>query len=385
MKNFEFYNPVKIFFGKDQISKIAQELKPYNKIMLVYGQGSIKRNGVYDRIMSVLGDKNVVEFSGVEPNPVYETLMRAVDIAKKEQVDFLLAAGGGSVIDGTKFIAAAVKYKGDDPWEMLSKYAKVEDALPLGSVLTLPATGSEMNGGSVVTRKSCSEKLAFGSPLLLPKFSVLEPETMYSLPDIQIANGIVDAFVHTTEQYLTYPMAGDVQDEWAASLLRVLIKNGPAVLQNRNDYDANANLMWAATMALNGLIAKGVAEDWSTHMIGHEITALYNVDHAQTLAIVLPGILRNRKEEKSAKILHFAKSVWGINSGNIDADIEEAISKTENFFNSVGIKTRLSDYSIPESAIDIICKKLEDKKYVKLGENKNITPAVVKEVLRSRL
>jgi NADP-dependent alcohol dehydrogenase len=385
MKNFEFYNPVRIFFGKDQISKIALELKPYSKIMLVYGQGSIKRNGVYDRIMSVLGEKNIVEFSGVEPNPVYETLMKAVELAKKEQVDFLLAAGGGSVIDGTKFIAAAVKYKGEDPWEMLSKYAKVEDALPLGSVLTLPATGSEMNGGSVVTRKSCSEKLAFGSPLLLPKFSVLEPETMYSLPDIQIANGIVDAFVHITEQYLTYPMAGDVQDEWAASLLRVLIKNGPAVLQNRNDYDTNANLMWAATMALNGLIAKGVAEDWSTHMIGHEITALYNIDHAQTLAIVLPGILRNRKNEKSAKILHYAKSVWGINSGNIDADIEEAIAKTESFFNSVGIKTRLSDYNIPESAIDIICKKLEDKKYVKLGENKNITPAVVKEVLRSRL
>lgn len=385
MKNFEFYNPVKIFFGRDQISKIAQELKPYSKIMLVYGQGSIKRNGVYDRVMTVLGEKNIVEFGGVEPNPVYETLMKAVELAKKEQVDFLLAVGGGSVIDGTKFIAAAVKYKGEDPWEMLSKYAKVEDALPLGSVLTLPATGSEMNGGSVITRKSCNEKLAFGSPLLLPKFSVLEPETMYSLPDIQIANGIVDAFVHITEQYLTYPLAGEVQDEWAASLLRVLIKNGPAVLQNRNDYDANANLMWAATMALNGLIAKGVAEDWSTHMIGHEITALYNIDHAQTLAIVLPGILRNRKEEKSAKILHFAKYVWGINSGNNDADIEEAILKTEQFFNSVGIKTRLSDYNIPETAIDIICKKLEDKKYVKLGENKNITPAVVNEVLRSRL
>lgn len=385
MKNFEFYNPVKIFFGKDQISKIAQELKPYNKIMLVYGKGSIKRNGVYNRIMSVLGDKDVVEFSGVEPNPVYETLMRAVEIAKNEQVDFLLAAGGGSVIDGTKFIAAAVKYKGDDPWEMLSKYAKVEDALPLGSVLTLPATGSEMNGGSVITRKSCGEKLAFGSPLLLPKFSILDPETMYSLPDIQIANGIVDAFVHITEQYLTYPMAGDVQDEWAASLLRVLTKNGPAVLKNRNDYDANANLMWAATMALNGLIAKGVAEDWSTHMIGHEITALYNIDHAQTLAIVLPGILRNRKEEKSAKILHFAKSVWGINTGNDDSDIEAAIVKTESFFNSVGIKTRLADYNIPESAIDIICKKLEDKNYIKLGENRNINPSVVREVLRSRL
>lgn len=385
MKNFEFYNPVKIFFGKDQILKINQELKPYNKIMLVYGQGSIKRNGVYDRIMSVLEDKNVIEFSGVEPNPVYETLMKAVEIAKNENVDFLLAAGGGSVIDGTKFIAAAVKYRGEDPWEMLSKYAKVEDALPLGSVLTLPATGSEMNGGSVITRKSLSEKLAFGSPLLLPKFSVLEPETMYTLPDIQIANGIVDAFVHITEQYLTYPMSGDVQDEWAASLLRVIVKNGPAVLQNRHNYDANANLMWAATMALNGLIAKGVAEDWSTHMIGHELTAIYNIDHAQTLAIVLPGILRNRKEEKSAKILHFAKSVWGINSGNDDADIEAAIAKTESFFNSVGIKTRLSDYSISESAIDIICRKLENKKYIKLGENKNINPTVVKEVLQSRL
>lgn len=385
MKNFEFYNPVKIFFGKNRISKISAELKRYKKIMLVYGQGSIKRNGVYDKIISALTGMDVVEFSGVEANPVYETLMKAVDLAKRENVDFLLAAGGGSVIDGTKFIAAAVKYQGEDPWFMLSKHAEVADALPLGSVLTLPATGSEMNSGAVITRKSCSEKLAFGSVLLFPKFSVLEPETMYSLPDVQIANGVVDAFVHVTEQYLTFPMAGDVQDEWAASLLRVLIKNGPAVLKNRSDYDANANLMWAASMALNGLIAKGVPEDWSSHMIGHEITALFKVDHAQTLAIVLPGILRNRKEHKFAKLLHFAKNVWAINTGNDEADVENAIMKMEEFFNSLGIKTRLSDYNISNSDIDTICKKLEDKNYVKLGENSNISPDVVREVLESRI
>jgi NADP-dependent alcohol dehydrogenase len=384
MKNFEFYNPVKIYFGNDQIAKLTTELMPYKKIMLVYGQGSIKKNGVYDKIMSAAKGKDIIEFCGVEPNPVYETLMKAVDIARKENVDFLLAAGGGSVIDGTKFIAAAIKYDKADPWDMLSKYEKVNDAVKFGSVLTLPATGSEMNSGAVITRKSCNEKLAFGSPLLFPIFSVLDPETMYSLPDIQIANGIVDAFVHITEQYITYQSAGAVQDAWASSLLRVLINEGPKVLANRTDYDANANLMWAATMALNGLLSAGVPSDWSTHMIGHEITALYGVDHAQTLAIVLPGVLTIMQDEKEEKLLHFAKNVWGIHGIDKNEVISAAIAKTEEFFISLGIKTQLSDYNIPEEGIDLICKKLNDKKYIKLGENKNISPEVVKEILELR-
>lgn len=383
MKNFEFVNPVKIYFGKEQIEKLQIEMIPYKKIMLVYGKGSIKTNGVYDRIKSALKDKDVIEFSGVEANPVYETLMKAVAIAKKENVDFLLAAGGGSVIDGTKFIAAAIKYDRDDPWDMLSKGEKFNEAIKFGSVLTLPATGSEMNNGAVITRKSCNEKLAFGNPVLFPVFSILEPETMYSLPDAQIANGIADAFVHVTEQYITYPADAAVQDEWAASLLRVLISEGPKVLQDRHDYNANANLMWAATMALNGLLSAGVPSDWSTHMIGHEITALFGVDHAQTLAIVLPGVLTELKEQKREKLIHYANTVWGI-TGNNDDVIIQAILKTEAFFNSIGIKTRLSDYAIPESAIGQICSKLENKRYVKLGEMKNVTPQLVEQILTSR-
>ncbi len=384
MKNFEFANPVKIYFGKDQISKLSDELLPYKKIMLVYGKGSIKANGVYDKIISALAGKNVIEFSGVEPNPTYETLMRAVELAKKENVDFLLAAGGGSVIDGTKFIAAAIKYDKGDPWDMLSKYEKFTDAVKLGTVLTLPATGSEMNAGAVITRKSNNEKLAFGGPLLFPVFSILDPETMYSLPDVQIANGIVDAFIHITEQYITYPADAAVQDAWASSLLKVLITEGPKVLENRKDYDANANVMWAATMALNGLIGAGVPADWSTHMIGHEITALYGVDHAQTLAIVLPGILSVMKDEKAEKLLHYAKNVWGIQGADKNEIINSVIAKTEEFFISLGLKTKLSDYDIPVDAIDLICEKLANKKYIKLGENKNISPEIVKQVLALR-
>lgn len=384
MNNFEFYNPVKIYFGKDQIQKLSSELASYKKIMLVYGKGSIKANGVYQKIMKALEGKPVIEFSGVEANPTYETLMQAVELAKKENVDFLLAAGGGSVIDGTKFIAAAIKYDKGDPWDMLSKGKTFTDAVKLGTVLTLPATGSEMNAGAVITRKSCNEKLAFGSPLLYPVFSILDPETMYSLPDIQIANGIVDAFIHITEQYITYPANAAVQDAWAASLLKVLIAEGPKVLENRHDYDANANLMWAASMALNGLIGTGVPADWSTHMIGHEITALYGVDHAQTLAIVLPAVLTVMKDEKADKLLHFAEHVWGIQGLDKNEVIEAAITATENFFISLGIKVKLSDYDIPAEAIELICKKLEAKRYVKLGENKNISPDVVAQILKLR-
>ncbi|MDI9535263.1 MAG: iron-containing alcohol dehydrogenase [Bacteroidota bacterium] len=384
MRDFEFYNPVKIIFGKNKIANIAEELKPYNKIMFTYGKGSIKRNGIYERVVSALEGKDFIEFGGIEPNPSYETLMKAVKLGKENGVDFLLAVGGGSVIDGTKFIAAAIKYSGDDPWDMIAKGEKVLDAVPLGSVLTIPATGSEMNGGAVISRKSVGDKISFKSYLLMPKFSVLEPEVMYSLPDIQIANGIVDAFVHVMEQYLTYPMNADLQDEWSAALLRVIIKNGRAVLQDRQDYDANSNLMWAAAMGLNGLLAKGVVEDWSTHVIGHEITALYNIDHAQTLAIVLPGVMRTQKEKKFGKLLHYAKNVWGCNSENDDENVEKAILKTEEFFNEVGIKTKLSDYNIPREAIDAICKNLEKKNFVKLGENRDISPEVVKAILELR-
>jgi len=385
MKNFTFYNPVRIHFGQDQYDKISEELLGYNNILLTYGMGSIKQNGIYDKVKEQLQGKNIIEFGGIGANPEYETLMQAVEIGKKENIDFILAGGGGSVIDGSKFIAAAIKYQGNDPWDMLAKYAKFNDAVKLGTVLTIPATGSEMNGGAVITRVSTKDKLAFGSQLLMPVFSILNPEVMYSLPDVKISNGIIDAFIHITEQYITYPVNGAVQDAYSASLLKVLIEEVPKVLEDRKNYDANANLMWAATMALNGLLSAGVPEDWSTHLIGHEITAQYGVDHAQTLAIVLPGVLNIMKDEKEDKLLHFAKNVWNIDISDKDSAIKNAIEKTEEFFHNLNIKTRLSDYKIPESAIDIICNKLEERKYVKLGENKNISPDIVKKILKTRI
>jgi len=385
MKNFTFYNPVRIHFGKDQIEKITEEVSKFNKIMLTFGMGSIKRNGVYDKVIQALEGKNIIEFGGIGANPEYETLMQAVELGKKNKVDFILAVGGGSVIDGSKFIAAAISFKGDEPWDMLSKYTPFDSAISLGTVLTIPATGSEMNGGAVITKVSTKDKLAFGSPLLMPVFSILEPKVMYSLPDKQISNGIIDAFIHITEQYLTYNVDAAVQDAYSASLLKVLITEGPKILKNRKDYDANANLMWAATMALNGLLTAGVPEDWATHLIGHEITALHGVDHAQTLAIVLPGVLRVMKVEKEDKLLHFARNVWDIDNPNKEIAIEKAIEKTELFFHNLNTKTRLSDYNIPEKSIDIICNKLEKRKYVKLGENKNISPDIVKNILKTRI
>ncbi|HOL98297.1 MAG TPA: iron-containing alcohol dehydrogenase [Bacteroidales bacterium] len=381
MKNFEFYNPVKVIFGKDNYSKLPELLSPYNKIMLAFGKGSIKQNGIYDKIKSNLGNKAYVEFWGIEPNPTYETLIKAVEIIKNENVDFILAAGGGSVIDGVKFICAAVKYKDGGAWDIMAKSIKIKDALKFGTIFTLPATGSEMNSNLVITHNGIGEKLAYSSPLLFPTFSILDPEAMYSLPDRQISNGVIDAFVHITEQYITYPVNAAVQDAWAFSLLKVLIDIGPKVLKDRTNYDENANLMWAATMALNGLLSAGVPTDWSTHYIGHELTAMYGLDHAVTLAIVLPGVLRVMKDYKKDKLLHFAQNVWNLNPEYPDEAIDKAIILTEEFFNSLGVKTKLSDYGIGEYGIDQICIRLDRKNYTRLGENKNISPDIVKQIL----
>ncbi len=385
MKNFEFYNPVKIYFGKDEIDKLSEILIPYKKIMFAYGQGSIKENGIYNQITEQLKNYNYVEFAGIEPNPSYETLMKAVKIARKEQVDFILAVGGGSVIDGVKFIAAAVKYTNRDPWEILSKQIEITDAIKIGTVLTLPATGSEMNGTSVISKYATKEKLAFGSPLLMPVFSILDPQTIKSLPDIQIANGIVDAYVHVIEQYLTYPSDAKVQDKFSESLLKILIEIGQELLNDRNNYELNANFMWTATMALNGLIATGVPTDWSTHLIGHEITALHGIDHAQSLAIVLPGVMQVMKEDKQDKIIQYAKEVFNIYNADNEETIKSAIVKTEEFFKSLGIKTKLSDYNIDETITKIIPQRLKERRYLKLGENKNITPDIVEKILKIRL
>ncbi len=380
MHNFDFCNPTKILFGKGRISDIAAEIPEKATVLITYGGGSIKENGVFDQVKTALAGHEIVEFGGIEPNPTYETLMKCVELIRGRRIDFVLAAGGGSVVDGTKFIVAAVNYKGE-PWEILQTCgANVKEALPFGAVLTLPATGSEMNCGAVVTRKSIMAKLHFFSPFVYPKFSVLDPMTTMTLPPSQVSNGVVDAFVHVMEQYLTYPVNGMVQDRFAEGLLLTLIDQGPKALMEPHNYDVRANIMWCATMALNGLIGAGVPQDWTTHMLGHEITALHGIDHARTLAIVLPAVMTLRKKEKWQKLLQYAERVWGIKEGSEEHKVDTAIAKTRAFFEDMQIKTRFGDYGIKAQSIDKLVEQLRAHKMITLGEHKDITPEVSRKV-----
>jgi len=384
MFNFSYQNPTRIVFGKDQISELTNLLPKDKKVLLLYGGGSIKRNGVYQQVVKALADVSFIEFAGVEPNPAFETLMRATTLVKDQGIDYILAVGGGSVIDGAKFVAAAAVFNGD-PWDILAKGAKVTTAVPLGCVLTLPATGSESNGNSVVTRYETQQKLAFSSELVFPQFAILDPTVTYSLPPKQVANGVVDAFVHVMEQYLTYPVNAPVQDRFAEGLLQTLIEEGPKALAEPENYDVRANVMWAATMALNGLIGQGVPQDWATHMIGHEITALYGLDHAQTLAIVLPALMQQQRATKCAKLLQYGQRVWQLQHQDQERLIDEAISHTRQFFERMGVPTRLADYGIKADAVDKLVDKLVQHKMIKLGEHRDITPEVSRSILQLAL
>ncbi len=378
MYNFAFQNPTKLIFGKDTIAQLSTEIPKSRKIMITYGFGSIFKNGVYDQVKKALEGYNVIEFGGIEANPVYETLMKAVATCKAEKVDFLLAVGGGSVLDGTKFIATAILFNGN-PWDFMQNNALAQTAIPMGTVLTLPATGSEMNNGGVISRKETGEKLAFHNPQTYPQFSILDPQTTFSLPVKQIANGIVDTFVHVVEQYITYPVKANVQDRWAEGILLTLQEIGKKAVE-KNDYDIMANFMFAATMGLNGFIAMGQPQDWATHMIGHELTAFHGLDHGVTLAIVLPQLLRRMKNEKREKLEQYAERVFGIKDGNSDERIEKAIVATEKFFQSVGVPTTLKEHGVTEPAIDKIVERFTQRKWI-LGEKQNITPQIVKEIL----
>lgn len=385
MENFSYYNPVRILFGKDKISEISKVIPKGFKVMITYGGGSIKKNGVYDQVMRSLNGFDVIEFGGIEPNPCYETLMMAVEIVKRENVGFLLAVGGGSVIDGTKFIVAAACSQVENKWDIVAKGLPIEAALPFGTVLTLPATGSEMNSGSVITRRETQEKLAFGSRHLFPKFSVLDPTTTYSLPKRQLANGIIDAFVHVMEQYFTVKQEAEIQDRFSESILNTLIKIGPELIDEQEpDYQRRANFMWAATMALNGLIACGVAQDWSTHHIGHELTAFHGLDHAVTLAIVLPGVMEATQNSRREKLLQYAERVWNIDIKQPDA-AEQAIIRTENFFNRMGVKTRLADYGIGVDTIKRIDERFKERGMYALGGIDDVNTDNLVEILTSRL
>ena len=384
MNNFDFQNPVKIYFGEGQIASIAKEVKPGSKVLMTYGGGSIKRNGIYDQVMAALKECTVVEFGGIEANPDYDTLIKAIALGKAENVDFTLAVGGGSIIDGTKFIAAGMNYDGD-PWDFIVGKAKVPAAKPFGAVLTLPATGSEMNCGAVISRRATQEKYARHKAAGFPTFSVLDPTAVYSLPKRQVANGIVDTFIHTTEQYLTTAGSPMVMDRFAEGVLLTLIDIAPRLLADgERAYDDCANFMMAATMGLNGFLAMGVDEDWATHMIGHELTALHGLDHGVTLAIVWPGTMRVMRREKEAKLLQYAARVWGITEGSTEEVIDRAIAATEAFFQSLGVKTRLSDYGIGEATVAEIRRRFDERKW-NLGENGIVTPDKAEAILRDRL
>lgn len=381
MNNFEFYCPTKMVFGKGSIAKLSELIEKDKKVLMIYGGGSIKKNGVYDQVKEALKDHTVFEFSGIEPNPTYETCMKAVEIVKKENIDFLLAVGGGSTLDGTKFIAAAAKYEGEEPYDIVAKEAPFKEALPLGSVMTLPATGSEMNQAAVISRTSTQEKFALRDPKVFPQFSIVDPETTYSLPIEQVRNGIVDTFVHTMELYATYDVNTPLQDSWALGLIKTLIQEAPKVLKNNTDYDAKANICWCATCGLNYWLSVGAVQDWSTHRIGHELTAFYGLAHGQSLAVVMPRLWDKRKAEKAQKLAKLAREVYGCKESDDVKAAECAIIKTEEFFNSLGMKTKLSDYNVNSKEAAERIKERFEKRGTLLGEDLKITPQMVYEIL----
>ncbi|MCY0977404.1 iron-containing alcohol dehydrogenase [Chryseobacterium wangxinyae] len=383
MLNFELKNPTKIIFGKGEIAKISKEIIHNAKILMIFGGGSIKNNGVYDQVKDALKDHDLLEFGGVPANPEYEVLLEALHIIKENNITYLLAVGGGSVIDGVKFLSAAASYDGE-PWEILKKPVRTleGEGMPFGTILTLPATGSEMNSGYVISRRETKEKLSSGGPGLFPLFSVLDPEVVRSIPKKQIANGIADAYTHVLEQYMTAPSSADLQERIAESILISLQETAPKVMTEEFDYDAAGNFMWCCTMALNGLIQKGVITDWAVHAMGHELTAYFGIDHARTLAVIAPSHYRYNFETKKEKLAQYAERVWNITEGSTEEKAEMAIKKLEDFFHSLEIKTKLSDYTNDfQNTAERVEKAFIERNWVGLGENKNLTPQDAYKIL----
>lgn len=383
MLNFEYMNPTKIIFGKGQIANLTKEIPKDARVMMLYGGGSIKSNGIYEQVRQALKDFKVVEFSGIPANPEYEILMDALKIIKSENITFMLAVGGGSVIDGVKFLSSAALYEGDEPWDILKKSIRTEKGLPFGTVLTLPATGSEMNSGSVITRKETREKLAMGGPGLFPLFSILDPQVVQSIPQRQLANGITDAFTHVLEQYMTYPTEAFLQDRISESILQTLIEIAPRIMKDPADYTAASNFMWSCTMALNGLIQKGVPTDWAVHAMGHELTAMFGIDHARTLSIIAPSHYHYNFESKKEKLAQYGKRVWNIEADSIEETAKAAITKTVEFFHSLGIDTKLSDYtSHYNGTAEKISQRFTERGWLGLGEHKTLAPSDVEEIVK---
>lgn len=382
MNKFDFYNPTHIVFGKNRMGELDSLIEKDAKVLILYGGGSVKRFGTLDKVKSSLGSREVYEFGGIEPNPKYSTLMKAADLVRKQKIDFLLAVGGGSVMDGTKFVSLASQFDGGNPEQLLTRgfaAASCPKALPIGTVVTLPATGSEMNSGAVISHEG--GKYPVFSPLTFPKFSILDPTLTFTLPKNQVANGVVDAFVHVIEQYVTAPAEGRFQDRTAEGILSTLMEIGLQTVSEPENYDARANLMWCATNALNGLIGAGVPQDWTVHMIGHELTAMFGIDHAQTLAVVLPGVWKVRRDKKREKLLQYARRVLNISEKNEDKAIDLAIEKTVSFFESLGVKTKLSDYGVKKEKIEDVVSALEKHGMTALSETGDLGLEVSREIL----
>lgn len=378
MENFIFQNPTKLIFGKGMIARIAKEIPAGKRVMVTFGGGSVKKNGVYDQVKEALKGFEMTEFWGIEANPKIETLRKAIQQGKENEVDFLLAVGGGSVLDGTKLIAAGLLYEGD-PWDLVLK-GSASDAVPMGTVLTLPATGSEMNSGAVISCSETAEKYPFYSRY--PVFSVLDPTVTFTLPPYQVACGIADTFVHVMEQYMTTPGQSRLMDRWAEGILHSLIEIAPKILKKQDDYNLMADFMLCATMGLNGFIALGVRQDWATHMIGHELTALHGLTHGATLAIVMPGLWRTLLPKKQAKLVQYGERIWGITEGSETERAKKAIEKTESFFRSLGLPTRLGDARIGEETIQEIERRFNERK-VAFGEDRDVTGTVARKILEN--
>ncbi len=388
MLNFEYYNPTRIVFGKDQLNRLPELLSEIGakRILIAYGQGSIIKSGLYQKIVDQLNEFHVVSFQGIEANPEFTTLLKARDLCREEKIDFILAVGGGSVIDGVKFISGAALYEGN-PWDVLDKKENCNftEALPFGTVLTLPATGSEANSGAVINRSEFEQKRAMGGPMFFPKFSFCDPSQVATLPKRQLANGIVDAFMHTVEQYLTYPTGNLLQERQAESILATLIEIGPKVIENPENYELASNLMWCATHALNGVLRCGVPTDWATHMIGHELTAFYGIDHARTLAIIAPRLYEAMFEDKKEKLMQYGKRIWNL-IGTDDEIAKQAIVSTENFFHSLGINTRISDYTEKYDGVETRVREVfEQRGWLAMGERQTIDPARIETIVAAAI
>ena len=380
MVQFRLRNPTEILFGKGEIAALKKLVAAGTRVLLLYGGGSIKTNGVYDQVMAALAACDVEPFGGVEVNPVYETILEAAAAARRHGSQLVLGVGGGSVIDAAKFLANVIPITGGDPWDELMARRFPANPLPVGAVLTLPATGSESNAVSVMTHRGRRLKYPFANEATRPRFAILDPSTMQSLSRRQLENGAVDAFTHVLEQYMTAPVNTPIQHGFSETIMKVLAEWGPKLVETKSE-EACENVMWAANQALNGLIGAGVPQDWSTHYIGHAITALHGVDHARTLTMIMPMLMRYKLAQKTTMLARYARNVWGVNEADDAKAAEAGIARTEDFFRRMGCPVRASEAELTIDEQGILAH-LETVGHTALGENRDIRADDVRAILR---